>query len=124
MTVATISIRHASLSALALLLLVTGANAPAANARPPLSYADTFGLEWVTDPQISPDGRWIVYVRRAMDVRNDQVTKSLWLIASDGSIHRPLSNAANSGTLPRWSPDGRRIAWIAADGKRGSQISM
>ena len=103
---------------------MTGANAPASSERPPLSYADIFGLEWVTDPQISPDGRWIVYVRRAMDVRNDQVTKSLWLISSDGAIHRPLSNAANSGTLPRWSPDGQRIAWIAADGKRGSQIFM
>ena len=124
MTFASIRIRRASLSALALLLLVTGANAPASSERPPLSYADIFGLEWVTDPQISPDGRWIVYVRRAMDVRNDQVTKSLWLISSDGAIHRPLSNAANSGTLPRWSPDGQRIAWIAADGKRGSQIFM
>ena len=124
MTFASIRIRRASLSALALLLLVSGANAPAASERPPLSYADIFGLEWVTDPQISPDGRWIVYVRRAMDVRNDQVTKSLWLISSDGAIHRPLSNAANSGTLPRWSPDGQRIAWIAADGKRGSQIFM
>lgn len=119
-----IRFRRASLAGLALLMLMAAANAPATGTRLPFGYADVFGLEWVTDPQISPDGRWIVYVRRAMDIRNDEVTKSLWLMASDGSVHRPLSNAANSGSLPRWSPDGKRIAWIAADGARGSQIFM
>lgn len=109
-------------SALALLMFVAFANLPAADARAPFGYADVFNLEWVTDPQISPDGRWIVYVRRAMDVRSDEVTRSLWLISSDGAVHRPLSTAANAGASPRWSPDGRRIAWIAADGDRGAQI--
>ncbi len=109
-------------AALALLMLVAAANLHAAEARAPFGYADVFNLEWVTDPQISPDGRWIVYVRRAMDVRNDQVTKSLWLISSDGAMHRPLSNASNAGSSPRWSPDGRRIAWIAAEGDGGAQI--
>jgi acylaminoacyl-peptidase len=87
-----------------------------------MTYADVFGLEWVNDPQISPDGRWIIYVRRGMDVRTDRVRGTLWLIATDGSTHRPLSNNANEGALPRWSPDGRRVAWIARDGDSGAQL--
>lgn len=87
-----------------------------------MTYTDVFGLEWVSDPQISPDGRWIVYVRRGMDVRTDRVRGTLWLMAKDGSTHRPLSNNANEGALPRWSPDGRRVAWIARDGDTGAQL--
>jgi acylaminoacyl-peptidase len=86
------------------------------------TQADVFGLEWVTDPQISPDGKWIVYVRLAMDVHSDQVRRSLWLTTTDGALHRPLSNTANEGALPRWSPDGRRVAFIAKNGESGAQL--
>jgi acylaminoacyl-peptidase len=87
-----------------------------------LTYADIFALEWVSDPQISPDGRWVIYVRRGMDVHTDRVRGTLWLMATDGSTHRPLSNNANDGALPRWSPDGRRVAWIARDGESAAQL--
>ncbi len=99
--------------------LVAGAHAEGKAA---ITYADIFSLEWVSDPQISPDGRWIIYVRRGMDVRTDRVRGTLWFIATDGSTHRPLSNNANEGALPRWSPDGRRVAWIARDGDSGAQL--
>ena len=94
----------------------------AAEQRAPLTYADTFNLQWVTDPQISPDGRWIVYVRRAMDIRSDTVLASLWLVSTDGAIHRPLCATSCPGNTPRWSPDGRRIAWTAPDGANGAQL--
>ena len=100
-------------------VFVAGAHAEGKAA---MTYADIFGLEWVSDPQISPNGRWIIYVRRGMDVRTDRVLGTLWLMATDGSTHRPLSNNANEGALPRWSPDGRRVAWIARDGDSGAQL--
>ena len=75
--------------------------------------SDLFGLSIAADPQISPDGKTIVYVRRSGDVMTDRMQSSLWLI--DVASGRQSPFAANGGS-PRWSPDGTRIAYVAADG--------
>ncbi|MEG3124159.1 S9 family peptidase [Sphingomonas sp. GB1N7] len=80
--------------------------------------ADLFGLSIAADPQISPDGRTIVYVRRSGDVMNDRMQSSLWLIDVASGRQSPV---AAQGSSPRWSPDGARIAYAASDGS-GSQL--
>lgn len=80
--------------------------------------ADLFGLSIAADPQISPDGRTIVYVRRTADVMTDRVQSSLWLIDVASGRQSPF---ATQGGSPRWSPDGTRIAYVAGDGA-GSQL--
>ena len=78
---------------------------------------DVFQLEFASDPQISPDGRRVVYVRNFMDIMQDKRRSNLWIVDFDGSNHRPLTMGNNNDELPRWSPDGRRIAYVAkADG--------
>ena len=91
-------------------------NAPAADA-PSRTFtgSDLFGLSIAADPQISPDGRTIVYVRRTGDVMTDRMQSSLWLIDVASGRQSPF---ATSGSSPRWSPDGTRIAYVAADGER------
>ena len=74
---------------------------------------DLFGLQMASDPQISPDGHTIVYVRRSGDVMTDRMRSSLWLV--DVATGRQTPFAA-SGSSPRWSPDGTRIAYAASDG--------
>ncbi|WP_334655537.1 S9 family peptidase [Sphingomonas panaciterrae] len=76
---------------------------------------DLFGLSIAADPQISPDGRTIVYVRRTGDIMTDRMQSSLWLIDVASGKQTPF---ATSGSSPRWSPDGSRIAYVAADGHR------
>ena len=90
--------------------------APAAEA-PARTFtgADLFGLSIAADPQISPDGRTIVYVRRSGDVMADRMQSSLWLIDVASGRQTPF---AAQGSSPRWSPDGSRIAYVAADGDR------
>lgn len=78
-----------------------------------LAPMDLFELEYASDPQISPDGRWIVYVRRASDVMTDQRYSNLWIVSFDGKEHRPLTTGIFRDTSPRWSPDGTRIAYIS-----------
>ena len=84
-----------------------------------LTAMDEFQLQTATDPQISPDGKKIVYVRRFADPMTDKRYSNLWAINSDGSDHRPLTTGNRSDVSPRWSPDGTRIAYLSdADGKQ------
>jgi len=84
---------------------------------PPRAFtgADLFGLSIAADPQISPDGHTIVYVRRSADVMTDRMQSSLWLIDVASGRQTPF---AAQGSTPRWSPDGTRVAYAAADGDR------
>jgi acylaminoacyl-peptidase len=74
---------------------------------------DVFELEWASDPQISPDGRRIVYVRNSFDVMTDRRISDLWIIGADGSNHRALTSLPGSEASPRWSPDGSRILYVS-----------
>src|ERR1700722_14711000 len=104
----------AASSMAALLLFVASAPATAQAALKPL---DVFDLQWVGDPEISPDGRSIAYVRMSFDIKTDRPRGVIWLVGADGKHARPLSDAVSS-SAPRWSPDGSRLAYLgrAADG--------
>lgn len=85
-----------------------------AQTNPPFSSMDVFELEWVTDPQISPDGNQIVYVRRGMDIMKDRRIARIWLINADGTEHQKLSSQDVNESQARWSPDGKRIAYVSS----------
>jgi acylaminoacyl-peptidase len=103
--------------------LAGGARADEPKARPaPAARADVFrpmdvfGLEHASDPQISPGGKKVVYVRHFMDVRKDRRRSNLWLAAADGSDHRPLTTGTQGDHSPRWSPDGKRLVYVSDAG--------
>jgi dipeptidyl aminopeptidase/acylaminoacyl peptidase len=84
-----------------------------------LSAADEFQLQLPSDPQISPDGKKIVYVRHFADPMTDRRYSNLWIVNSDGSDHRPLTTGNRTDSSPRWTPDGLRLAYLSdADGKQ------
>jgi dipeptidyl aminopeptidase/acylaminoacyl peptidase len=85
-----------------------------------LTAMDEFQIQLPTDPQISPDGKKIVYVRRFSDPMTDRRYSNLWIINSDGSEHRALTTGNHSDMSPRWSPDGTRIAYLS-DAEGGKQ---
>ena len=87
-----------------------------------LTREDVFALEYAADPQISPDGKSILYVRRSNDIMTDRTRSNIWIAATDGSRHRPLFSAVDSYSSPRWSPSGDRIAYVTAAEGRGAQI--
>jgi dipeptidyl aminopeptidase/acylaminoacyl peptidase len=86
------------------------------------SDMDVFDLEWVADPQISPDGSQIVYRRRGMDKMTDRRTSALWIIKTDGTEHMKLTTQDKNESSPRWSPDGSRIAFASSAEGNGSEI--
>jgi dipeptidyl aminopeptidase/acylaminoacyl peptidase len=89
---------------------------PLAAQEPPanrISAMDIFNLQYASDPQISPDGTKIVYVRRFADIMSDKRLSNLWIINVDGTENRPLTTGSYSDGSPQWSPDGTRLAYIS-----------
>src|SRR6267142_811078 len=105
----------------ALFLFTLTAPGAAQTAKPAFGPLDVFDLQWASDPQISPDGRSIAYVRMSFDVKTDRPRGVIWLVGVDGKHARPLSSAATS-TKPRWSPDGTRLAYLGAGADGSTQL--
>ena len=77
------------------------------------SADDVFNLEYAADPQISPDGKTIVYARRSMDRKHDRATGTLWIIDVASGTHRPLLQDETVNSGPRFSSDGKRLVYLA-----------
>ena len=75
-------------AAFAIFLILASATA----GDPPLKAMDVFDLEVALDPQIAPDGKSVVYVRRSFEVMKDRARTRLWRVNADGTDHRPLTD--------------------------------
>jgi len=109
-----------SRAACCLVVLWAGSALPAQQQRPQNRIMLEQYLDWeeVQAPQLSPDGTQILFTRRWVDKMNDRWENSVWQMNADGSHPRFLVQGANV----QWSPDGKRIAYIAQGQPSGSQI--
>jgi dipeptidyl aminopeptidase/acylaminoacyl peptidase len=101
------------------LFLVLGGNV--ANAKRPITFDDLMKVQRISDPRVSPDGRWIAYVQGAVDFEANKVAKHIWLIRTDGGAPKQLTGGEGSDSRPRWSPDGESLAFISTRGGK-SQV--
>ena len=102
---------------LALFLAVFTVAAHAAEAgRRLLTAADINALHAVADPQVSPDGDWVAYTVQTSDQVQDKLTTHVWMASWDGERQVQLTASKDSEDTPRWSADGRYLAFLSARG--------
>jgi dipeptidyl aminopeptidase/acylaminoacyl peptidase len=91
----------------------------AAQTRRPLQPDDIFELKTVSDPRISPDGAWVAYTVSSLDRKEDASDTDIYMVATAGGAAVRLTSSKKPETSPRWSPDGRFLAFLSArDGKK------
>jgi len=94
-----------------------------AQARRPLRSNDLYHLKDVRDPQLSPDGGWVAYTVTTVDSAKDKSDNDIWMTSWDGATTIHVTSSPESESTPRWSPDGRYLAFLSGrqEGK-GAQI--
>ena len=96
-------------------LVLSLGNAVLVNGRP-MTIDDLLAIKSVSDPQISPDGESVVYVVSEFDRATDKTDSTLWLIPTAGGEPKRMTTAPGTNNHPRWSPDGKTLAFVSSRG--------
>jgi dipeptidyl aminopeptidase/acylaminoacyl peptidase len=95
----------------------------AAAPRRPMEPRDLARIRFVSDPQLSPDGRRIAFVVTTLSEEDDEYHANIWLVDAGGGEPRRLTTGAKRDSAPRWSPDGARLAFLSErEGVKGTQL--
>ena len=99
-----------------LLAAMLFAAAPAFAAGRAMTIDDLLGVKSVSDPQVSPDGKLVVYVMSELDRSTEKSNSDLYLIPIGGGESKRLTTSSGVDNHPRWSPDGKTIAFVSTRG--------
>jgi dipeptidyl aminopeptidase/acylaminoacyl peptidase len=102
-------------------LFITQCSLLTAQSKRPIELEDMFRIRRVSDPQLSPDGKWVAYVVTVVDKAANRTNSDIWLIPSEGGEAKQVTNSPRHDRHPRWSPDGK---WIAFESNRGGSFQI
>ncbi len=104
-----------------LLLAQPATQSSSSSQKHPFTFEDMMALKRIGDPQVSPDGRWVIF--SAVHVNLDENTRKphLWIVPAEGGESRQLTTGQAGENRGRFSPDGKSILYISA-AVGGSQV--
>lgn len=94
--------------------LIAALQATAAAEKRAMKVEDLFRFQRVSDPQVSPDGKHVVYTITDVDLEQNSLSSRLWIVSTEGGEPRLLTNTPDKKDHnPRWSPDSRHVVFVS-----------
>jgi dipeptidyl aminopeptidase/acylaminoacyl peptidase len=87
-----------------------------------LTVDDYFTIKDLEDPQISPEGKWVAYAVTTHDLKEDKDEERVWMVATGHGEAVPMTAERVSSSHPRWSPDGKYLAFLSERGEGKRQV--
>ena len=108
----------------AVLAAVVLAASPKAAAKRSITESDLYKFTWIADPEISPDGATVAFVQVTVNEKDNKYESSLYSVPAAGGTAPVRITGGTRDTTPRWSPDGKWIAFVRPNDKETSQIFL
>src|SRR5437667_1865771 len=86
-----------------------------------ITFEDYIALKSVSDPQLSPDGKWVAYTVSTPSLQDNRNVSRVWVVEVATGSARALTGGPGSDRQPRWSPDGKTLAFISTR-EGGAQV--
>ena len=102
------------------LAFIAFACAAFAQAKHPFTFEDMMKLKRVGEPEVSPDGKWVIFSVVDVDLEANTKTPHIWIVPTAGGQEKEII-ADQDADRPRWAPDGKRFAFISTK-EGGSQV--
>lgn len=96
-----------------LLIIILVSSIATSQEKRAMEIEDMFRIKRVSDPQLSPDGKWIAFVVTEVIKNENKMNSDIFLISSSGGEARRITTSPANDNNPRWSPDGKTLAFVS-----------